>query len=194
MRAGIVVATLLTSLTLPTVPSALNAQRIRLPRIGRRTEPPAAPLPKEISSGYSSGLAISVGRASIRHPSIPFSERAAHRCDKPLRSSTRQSNKVSPSSNRTAPALKTLLIGYGQFSRLRMGLPAYRVNKGRSAHGSGFGFSAAMASGSATGSVIGFKGNGSFRRAFLLRGSLWPPAFPAGPSGTKALIPLLDSR
>jgi hypothetical protein len=48
MRTGIVVATLLTSLTLPAVPSALTAQRIRLPRIGRRTEPPAAPLPKEM--------------------------------------------------------------------------------------------------------------------------------------------------
>ena len=48
MRTGIVVATLLASLTLPALPSASNAQGFRLPRIGRRSEPPPAPLPKEM--------------------------------------------------------------------------------------------------------------------------------------------------
>ena len=33
----------------------------------------------QISSGYSEGFAISVGSGSIRHPSIPFAERAAHK-------------------------------------------------------------------------------------------------------------------
>ena len=52
-----------------------------------------------------------------------FVERAAQRCDRPRRSSTRQSSKVSPSASFTAPALKTLLMGYGQSFRLRIGLP-----------------------------------------------------------------------
>src|ERR1700679_2692962 len=78
----------------------------------------------QISSGYSRGLAINVGGESMRHPLTPFGERAAHRWDKPVRSSTRQSNKVSPSANLVAPALKTLLTGYGHSFRLRIGLPA----------------------------------------------------------------------
>lgn len=77
----------------------------------------------QISSGYSRGLAIRVGSSSMRQPSIPLTERAAHRCDRPLLSSTRQSNRTSPSGSLTAPALKTLLMGYGQSLRLRMGLP-----------------------------------------------------------------------
>ena len=51
MRARIAVATLITSLTLPALvafPVAANAQGVRLPRIGRRSEPPPAPLPKEM--------------------------------------------------------------------------------------------------------------------------------------------------
>src|SRR6201993_4855595 len=83
----------------------------------------------QISSGYSLGQDISVGSLSISHLSTPFAERAAQRCDKPRRSSTRQSSKVSPSASFTAPELKTLLIGYGQSFRLRMGLAGWRVNK-----------------------------------------------------------------
>src|SRR5205823_40941 len=66
------------------------------------------------SSGYSFGLAINVGSLSISQPSAPFRERAAQRCEMPRRSSTRHSNRVEPSDNNVAPALKTLLIEYGQ--------------------------------------------------------------------------------
>ena len=50
-------------------------------------------------------------------------ERAAQRCDKPRRSSTRHSSRVVPSGSKVAPALKTLLMEYGQSLRVRMGLP-----------------------------------------------------------------------
>ena len=64
----------------------------------------------QISSGYFSGQGIKVGSLSICHPSTPFRERAAQRCDKPRRSSTRQSSRVVPSASSVAPALNTLLM------------------------------------------------------------------------------------
>src|ERR1017187_7138140 len=67
---------------------------------------------------------------------MPFAERAAQRCERPVLSSTRQSSRVSPSGRNTAPALKTLLIGEGQLFRLRIGLPPYRVKRGTSVHSS----------------------------------------------------------
>ena len=76
------------------------------------------------SSGNSRGLATSVGSESMRQPVIPSEERAAQRWDMPVRLSTRQSSSVSPLASNTAPALKTLLIGYGQLSLLRIGFPA----------------------------------------------------------------------
>jgi hypothetical protein len=42
-------------------------------------------------------------------------------------SSTRFSSKTSPFT-RTAPGLKTELIGYGQWAAVRIGLPSKRVN------------------------------------------------------------------
>ena len=58
----------------------------------------------QISSGYSLGLGINVGSRSICQPSTPFRERAAHRWDKPRRSSMRHSSRVVPSCSRVAPA------------------------------------------------------------------------------------------
>lgn len=66
----------------------------------------------QISSGYSRGFAVRVGWASMRQPSIPFSERPAHRCDSPVRSTTRQSNNVSPSANRATPASAIIRFGF----------------------------------------------------------------------------------
>ena len=65
----------------------------------------------QTSSGYSSGAGRSVGSASMTHPSMPFDDRAAHRCEIPLRSSTRQSSRVVPSFSVVAPALKTVCAG-----------------------------------------------------------------------------------
>src|ERR1043166_277085 len=66
------------------------------------------------SSGYCSGFGRSVGSRSICHSSTPFNERATHRCERPRRSSTRHSRSVEPSGRNVAPALKTLLMEYGQ--------------------------------------------------------------------------------
>ena len=63
------------------------------------------------SSGRNSGSGISVGSGSMTQPSTPFAERAAHRCDMPRRSSTRQSSSVVPSRSRVAPGLNTLWTG-----------------------------------------------------------------------------------
>ena len=63
----------------------------------------------------------SVGSASMTQPSTPLAERAAHRCEWPRRSSTRQSRSVVPSARRVAPALKTVWTGYGQSAAVRMG-------------------------------------------------------------------------
>jgi len=133
-------------------------------------------------------LAISVGLASMRQSSIPLSERAAHRCERPLRSSTRHSSRVSPLDSRTAPALKTLLIGYGQSRRLRIGLPEWRVNRGISAHAPEVGWIKTSAFDDITGGTIGFNGKNSFRRAIFLRWLPSLPAFPGAPKGTRALI------
>ena len=76
----------------------------------------------QISSGYSLGLGIKVGSRSICQSSTPLRERAAHRCDKPRRSSMRHSSRVVPSCSKVAPALNTLLMEYGQCLRVRMGL------------------------------------------------------------------------
>src|SRR6266498_4279769 len=62
------------------------------------------------SSGYSFGLDSNVGSLSTTHPSTPFRERAAQRCDMPRRSSIRHRSRVDPSANSVAPALKTLLM------------------------------------------------------------------------------------
>ena len=76
----------------------------------------------QISSGYLSGAAISVGSGSIFHPPIPSAERAAHRCESPRRSSTRHNNSVVPSSSSVAAGLKTLLMRYGQSWLVKIGL------------------------------------------------------------------------
>src|ERR1700730_8870370 len=76
------------------------------------------------------GLGINVGSLSICHPSTPFRERAAQRWDKPRRSSTRQSSRVVPSASIVAPALNTLLIGYGQSLLDRIGFVGWRRSKG----------------------------------------------------------------
>jgi hypothetical protein len=81
----------------------------------------------QISSGWFSGLGIKVGSRSICQPSQPFRERATHRWDKPRRSSTRHSSKVVPSASSVAPALNTLLMGYGQCLPVRIGLPGWRI-------------------------------------------------------------------
>src|SRR4029077_3584224 len=82
-----------------------------------------------ISSGYWSGLGKSVGSRSISQPSEPFTDRAAHRCESPRRSSTRQSSSVEPFGSSVAPALKTLLMEYGQSLPVRIGLAVCRQNK-----------------------------------------------------------------
>src|SRR5712691_4735370 len=82
------------------------------------------------SSGYSFGLAINVGSLSISHPSTPFRERAAQRWDIPRRSSTRHSSRVDPSANNVAPALKTLLMEYGQSLALKIGFAGCRSRRG----------------------------------------------------------------
>lgn len=74
------------------------------------------------SSGYSSGFGRRVGSRSICQSSTPFTDRAAHRCESPRRSSTRQSSSVEPSGRSVAPALKTLLMEYGQSFPVKMGL------------------------------------------------------------------------
>src|SRR5580765_5833624 len=59
---------------------------------------------------------------------MPFAERAAHRCEKPRRSSTRHNNSVVPSRSRVAAGLKTACAGYGQSLAERIGLRALRWN------------------------------------------------------------------
>src|SRR5437660_2566482 len=80
------------------------------------------------SSGYCSGLGSSVGSRSICQPSTPFTERATHKCEIPRRSSTRQSRRVEPSGSSVAPALKTLLMEYGQSFPVKRGLAGCRQN------------------------------------------------------------------
>src|ERR1700690_1912113 len=63
-------------------------------------------------------------------PSTPLRKRAAQRCDNPRRSSTRQSSRVVPSASSVAPALKTLLMGYGQSLLVRIGFEAWRRSSG----------------------------------------------------------------
>src|SRR5277367_6964760 len=82
----------------------------------------------QISSGYRSPSGTRVGSLSICQSSTPFTERAAHRCESPRRSSTRQSSSVEPSGKSVAPALNTLLIEYGQSFPVKIGLPACRSN------------------------------------------------------------------
>src|ERR1700739_841831 len=48
----------------------------------------------------------------------------------PRRSSTRQSRSVVPSATGVAPALKTLLIGYGQSLLVRIGFAGWRRSNG----------------------------------------------------------------
>src|SRR6202023_3855054 len=84
----------------------------------------------QISSGYSFGLGINVGSLSICHPSSPLRERAAQRCDKPRRSSTRQSNRVEPSASSVPPPLKTLFIEHGQSLLVKMALAGCRRSSG----------------------------------------------------------------
>src|SRR5581483_4083313 len=81
-------------------------------------------------SGNSFGLGIKVGSLSMCHPSEPFLERAAQRWDRPRRSSTRQSSRVVPSASSVAPALNTLLIGYGQSLLVSIGLVGWRRRSG----------------------------------------------------------------
>src|SRR5277367_4523807 len=82
----------------------------------------------QISSGYRSPSGTSVGSLSICQSSTPFTERAAHRCESPRRSSTRQSSRVEPSGKSVAPALNTLLMEYGQSFPVKIGLPPCRSN------------------------------------------------------------------
>src|ERR1700680_364255 len=84
----------------------------------------------QISSGKFFGSGINVGSVSICHPSTPFFERAAQRWDNPRRSSTRQSSSVVPSASIVAPALKTLLMGYGQSLLVRIGFLGWRRSSG----------------------------------------------------------------
>ena len=123
----------------------------------------------QISSGNSCGFGISVGLGSTRQLSKPFAERAAQRCDRPLRSSTRHRSNVSPSGSNTAPAFRTLLIGYFQSFRLRIGLPGCRVNKDMSGRAFGFASSKAIDSGNPFGVVTGFNRRHSFLGAVPLR-------------------------
>src|SRR5438132_12637808 len=81
------------------------------------------------SSGYCSGLGSSVGSRSICQPSTPFTERATHKCEIPRRSSTRQSRRVEPSGSSVAPALKTLLMEYGQSFPVKRRSEERRVGK-----------------------------------------------------------------
>src|SRR5579863_6139696 len=48
----------------------------------------------------------------------------------PRRSSTRQSRRVVPSASSVAPALKTLLMGYGQSLLVRIGFEGWRRRSG----------------------------------------------------------------
>src|SRR5690349_24882456 len=82
----------------------------------------------QTSSGYCSGLGTRVGSRSTFHPSTPFAERAAHKWESPRRSSTRQSSRVEPSGRSVAPALKTLLMEYGQSFPVKRGLAGCRQN------------------------------------------------------------------
>src|SRR6266567_9093639 len=82
------------------------------------------------SSGYSFGLESNVGSLSISQPATPFRERAAQRWDMPRRSSTRHSSRVDPSANNVAPALKTLLMEYGQSLALNIGFAGCRSRRG----------------------------------------------------------------
>ena len=56
------------------------------------------------------GIFIWIGHQGWRWidlpPSTPFTERAAQRCERPRRSSTRQSNSVEPSASRVAPGIE----------------------------------------------------------------------------------------
>ena len=80
--------------------------------------------------GKSFGLGINVG-SLINLPSIDaVAERAAQRCDKPRRSSTRQSSRVVPSASSVAPALNTLLMEYGQSLLVRIGFAGCRSSSG----------------------------------------------------------------
>src|SRR5437764_10534725 len=83
----------------------------------------------QLSSRDSFGLDLSVGSRSISHPSTPFCERAAQRCEMPRRSSTRHSSNVEPSASSVAPALNTLLIEYGQSLLLKIGLAGCRRSR-----------------------------------------------------------------
>jgi hypothetical protein len=83
----------------------------------------------QTSSGNSSGEGRSVGTASMTHPSMPFADRAAHRCEIPRRSSTLQSSRVVPSCSVVAPALKTVWAGYGQSAAVRIGFFSCRWNR-----------------------------------------------------------------
>src|ERR1700678_4126186 len=132
----------------------------------------------QISSGNSFGLGINVGWLSISHPSTPFRERAAQRCDNPRRSSTRHSSKVVPSDSKVAPALNTLLMEYGQSLLVRIGLAGCRRSKG---------------SKRVFGGLIMFC-VGVGMMGFRLVQTLVKYSSPAAPSKTIALTPLPGSR
>src|SRR5208283_2328528 len=101
-----------------------------------------------------------------------------HRCDNPRRSSTRHNSKVVPSDSKVAPALKTLLIEYGQSLLVRIGLAGCRSSNG---------------SKRVFGGLIIFS-VGIVMRGFLVVRTRVARAFPAVPSGTIASILLPGSH
>src|SRR6266852_626117 len=147
------------------------------------------------SSGYWSGLGKSVGSRSICQSSTPFTDRAAHRCESPRRSSTRQSSKVEPFGSSVAPALKTLLMEYGQSLPVRIGLAVCRQNSVSYCFVIGFIkiFTALMESISP--SLTQARSNALPVKAFSQRRRLFPTyAFPGAPSERTKWTPLPDSR
>src|SRR5258708_22334961 len=145
------------------------------------------------SSGYWSGLGKSVGSRSICQSSTPFTDRAAHRCESPRRSSTRQSSKVEPFGSSVAPALKTLLMEYGQSLPVRIGLAVCRQNSVSYCFVIGFIkiFTALMESISP--SLTQAKSNALPVKAFSRRCRLFPTyAFPGVPSERTKWTPLPD--
>ncbi len=82
----------------------------------------------QVSSTYLDGSGNKVGCLSMIQSETPSFDRAAHKCDRPLLSSTRHKRSVVPSFNIVAPGLKTEFTGYGQSDAVKIGFVASRVN------------------------------------------------------------------